>query len=141
MLWRCGGVTFIVQNFKSFYIIRVLDIFYSKRSQFQIKKMCIISSRLWFHPMVSSGQSKNKNRCFESQVWFYCIYDIGYLMKHSDDRSLLEDMLWACVVEFRGNWIKHLPLVEVAYINSYHTSIRMAHYEALYGGPYKSAVC
>ena len=35
----------------------------------------------------------------------------------------LEDMLWACVLDFKGSWEEHLPLVEFAYNNSYQTSI------------------
>ena len=34
-----------------------------------------------------------------------------------------------------------MPLVEFAYNNSYHTSIGMAPYEALYGRPCRSSVC
>ena len=45
----------------------------------------------------------------------------------------LEDMLRACVLEFKGSWDMHLPLVEFAYNNSYHSSIQMPPYEALYG--------
>ena len=44
-----------------------------------------------------------------------------------------EDILRACIIDFKGNWDKHLPLVELAYNNSFHTSISMAPYEALYG--------
>ncbi|GJV63156.1 reverse transcriptase domain-containing protein [Tanacetum coccineum] len=36
----------------------------------------------------------------------------------------LEDMLRACVIDFRNGWVKHLPLVEFSYNNSYHTSIK-----------------
>ncbi|GKB67342.1 putative reverse transcriptase domain-containing protein [Tanacetum coccineum] len=32
----------------------------------------------------------------------------------------LEDMLRACVIDFRKGWEKHLPLVEFSYNNSYH---------------------
>ncbi|KAL0452067.1 UNVERIFIED_CONTAM: Retrovirus-related Pol polyprotein from transposon [Sesamum latifolium] len=39
----------------------------------------------------------------------------------------LEDMMRACVIEFRGNWDDHLPLIEFAYNNSFHSSIGMAH--------------
>ncbi|KAL0448767.1 UNVERIFIED_CONTAM: Transposon Ty3-I Gag-Pol polyprotein [Sesamum latifolium] len=46
----------------------------------------------------------------------------------------LEDMMRACVIEFRGNWDDHLPLIEFAYNNSFHSSIGMAPYEALYEG-------
>ena len=46
----------------------------------------------------------------------------------------LEDMLWACVLEFQGSWVLHLALVEFACNNSYQASIDMALYEALIGG-------
>ncbi|GKF44421.1 putative reverse transcriptase domain-containing protein, partial [Tanacetum coccineum] len=45
----------------------------------------------------------------------------------------LEDMLIACVLDFRGSWDIHLPLVEFSYNNSYHSSMRCAPFEALYG--------
>ncbi|GKF17313.1 reverse transcriptase domain-containing protein [Tanacetum coccineum] len=45
----------------------------------------------------------------------------------------LEDMLRACVIDFGKGWIKHLPLAEFSYNNSYHASIKAAPYEALYG--------
>ncbi|WMV44978.1 hypothetical protein MTR67_038363 [Solanum verrucosum] len=45
----------------------------------------------------------------------------------------LEDILRACVIDFKGNWDEHLPLIEFAYNNSYHSNIQMAPYEALYG--------
>lgn len=53
----------------------------------------------------------------------------------------IEDMLRACVLDFRGNWDDHLPLVEFAYNNSYHASIGMAPYEALYGRKCRSPIC
>jgi len=45
----------------------------------------------------------------------------------------LEDMLRACALDYTGNWDHHLSLAEFAYNNSYHSSIEMAPYEALYG--------
>ncbi|KAK8570645.1 hypothetical protein V6N13_103049 [Hibiscus sabdariffa] len=47
--------------------------------------------------------------------------------------QILEDMLRSCVIDFRGSWEDHLPLVEFAYNNSFQSSIQMAPYEALYG--------
>ncbi|GJW40790.1 putative reverse transcriptase domain-containing protein [Tanacetum coccineum] len=44
----------------------------------------------------------------------------------------LEDMLRACVIDFRKGWEKHLPLVEFSYNNSYNASIKTASFEALY---------
>ena len=37
--------------------------------------------------------------------------------------QVLEDMLGACVLDHKGSWEEHLPLVEFAYNNSYQTSI------------------
>ncbi|GJY90250.1 putative reverse transcriptase domain-containing protein [Tanacetum coccineum] len=42
-----------------------------------------------------------------------------------------EDMLRACVINFGKGWVKHLPLAEFSYNNSYHASIKVAPYEAL----------
>ncbi|GKB02700.1 putative reverse transcriptase domain-containing protein [Tanacetum coccineum] len=39
----------------------------------------------------------------------------------------------ACVIDFGGNWDVHLPLAEFSYNKSYHSSIRCALFEALYG--------
>ncbi|GJS45673.1 putative reverse transcriptase domain-containing protein [Tanacetum coccineum] len=53
----------------------------------------------------------------------------------------LEDMLRACVLDFGKGWDKHLPLVEFSYNNSYHTSIKAAPFEALYGRKCRSPIC
>ncbi|WMV58614.1 hypothetical protein MTR67_051999 [Solanum verrucosum] len=52
----------------------------------------------------------------------------------------LEDMLRACVIDFKGNWDDHLPLIEFSYNNSYHSSIAMAPFEARYGRRCRSPV-
>ncbi|GKC79110.1 putative reverse transcriptase domain-containing protein [Tanacetum coccineum] len=52
----------------------------------------------------------------------------------------LEDMLRACVLDFRGSWDVHLPLVEFSYNNSYHSSVRCALFEALYGRKCRSPI-
>ena len=52
----------------------------------------------------------------------------------------LEDMLRACVLDFRGSWEDQLPLIEFAYNNSYHATIGMPPYEALYGRKCRSPV-
>ncbi|GKE32610.1 putative reverse transcriptase domain-containing protein [Tanacetum coccineum] len=52
----------------------------------------------------------------------------------------LEDMLKACVINFGGSWDVHLPLVEFSYNNSYHSSVRCAPFEALYGRKCRSPI-
>ncbi|GKA95899.1 putative reverse transcriptase domain-containing protein [Tanacetum coccineum] len=53
----------------------------------------------------------------------------------------LEDMLRAYIFDFGNGWDRHLPLVEFSYNNSYHTSIKAAPFEALYGRKCRSPVC
>ena len=55
--------------------------------------------------------------------------------------QVLEDMVRSCVLDHKGSWEEHLPLVEFSYNNSYQASIQMAPYEALYGRPCRSPIC
>ena len=55
--------------------------------------------------------------------------------------QILEDMLRACMLDFKGSWEDHLHLVEFSYNNSFQASIQMAPYEALYGRKCRSPVC
>ncbi|PHU05085.1 hypothetical protein BC332_25907 [Capsicum chinense] len=43
--------------------------------------------------------------------------------------QILEDMLYACVIDFGGPWEQHLALEKFAYNNSYYYSIDMTHFE------------
>ncbi|GKA62204.1 putative reverse transcriptase domain-containing protein, partial [Tanacetum coccineum] len=52
----------------------------------------------------------------------------------------LEDMLRACILDFDGSWDIHLSLVEFSYNNSYHSSMRCALFEALYGRKCRSPI-
>ena len=45
----------------------------------------------------------------------------------------LEDMIIDYVIDLKGSWDEHLPLVEFSYNNSYHSTISMAPFEDLYG--------
>ncbi|XP_069146082.1 uncharacterized protein [Solanum lycopersicum] len=49
-------------------------------------------------------------------------------------------MLRACVIEFGGYWDNFLPLAEFSYNNSYHSSIDIAPFEALYGRRCRSPI-
>nr|GEW06122.1 putative reverse transcriptase domain-containing protein [Tanacetum cinerariifolium] len=52
----------------------------------------------------------------------------------------LEDMLRAYVLDFGKNWDRNLPLVDLSYNNSYHTSIKAMPFEALYEGKCRSPI-
>ncbi|KAL6194997.1 hypothetical protein ACLB2K_030619 [Fragaria x ananassa] len=50
-------------------------------------------------------------------------------------------MLRACAMQFRGSWDKNLSLMEFAYNNSFHSSIGMAPFEALYRRQCRMPLC
>ncbi|GKE99043.1 putative reverse transcriptase domain-containing protein, partial [Tanacetum coccineum] len=94
----------------------------------------------------------NRDRRFTSHFWKTLQKALGTRLDMStayhpqvDGQSeytiqTLEDMLRACVIDFGGSWDVHLPLVEFSYNNSYHSSIRCAPFEALYGRKCRSPV-
>jgi len=47
--------------------------------------------------------------------------------------QILEDMMRACMLDFKRTWEDHLHLMEFSYNNIYLDSIKMASFEALYG--------
>ncbi|GKC16455.1 putative reverse transcriptase domain-containing protein [Tanacetum coccineum] len=47
----------------------------------------------------------------------------------------------ACMMDFEKGWDKHLPLIEFSYNNNYHTRIKAAPFEALYGHKCHSPIC
>nr|GEW97616.1 retrotransposon-related protein [Tanacetum cinerariifolium] len=53
----------------------------------------------------------------------------------------LEDMLRSCALEWSGNWDDYICLVEFAYNNSWHASIKCAPFEMLYGRKCRAPIC
>ncbi|GJU39625.1 putative nucleotidyltransferase, ribonuclease H [Tanacetum coccineum] len=53
----------------------------------------------------------------------------------------LEDMLRSCALEWTGNWDDYICLVEFAYNNSWHASIKCAPFEMLYGRKCRAPIC
>jgi hypothetical protein len=68
-----------------------------------------------------------------TKLHFSMIYHPQFDGQSERTIQTLEDMLRLCVLDFKGNWIKYIPLVEFAYNNSFQATISMAPYEALYG--------
>nr|GEX28149.1 reverse transcriptase domain-containing protein [Tanacetum cinerariifolium] len=84
-------------------------------------------------------------RSFQKALGTYISMSTAYHPKTGgqSERTIqtLEDMLRACVIDFGKGWVKHLPLCEFSYNNSYHASIKAAPYEALYSRKCRSPVC
>ena len=50
-------------------------------------------------------------------------------------------MLKTYVMKFKGSWDKYAPIMEFVYNNSFHASLGMAPYEALYRRKCRTPVC
>jgi len=88
-------------------------------------------SRVWQSMQAAMGTKLNVSTAYHPQT------------DGQTERTIqtLEDMLRACVIDFGGNWESHLALAEFSYNNSYHSSIDMAPFEALYGRKCRSPIC
>nr|GEY28441.1 putative reverse transcriptase domain-containing protein [Tanacetum cinerariifolium] len=80
------------------------------------------ASNFWRSVQKSSGKNLDMSTAYHPQI------------DGQSERTIqtLEDMLRACVIDFGSGWDKHLPLAELSYNNSYHTSIKAAPFEVLY---------
>ncbi|GKB09169.1 retrovirus-related pol polyprotein from transposon TNT 1-94 [Tanacetum coccineum] len=95
----------------------------------------VFALRLWRHYLYGTKKALGTN--LDMSTTYH---------PQTDDQSkrtvqTLEDILRACVIDCGSSWHRHLPLVEFSYNNSYHTSIKAAPYEALYGRKCRSPVC
>ena len=89
------------------------------------------TSRFWKRLMKELGVKLNLSTAFHPQT------------NGQSERTIqtLEDMLRSCVLQFKGHWNEYLPLAEFTYNNSYHSSIEMSPYEALYGKQCLTPLC
>ena len=128
--------------------------FLAVRMTFTLEEFCrlYIQEIIWLHGVPMSIVSDRDPR-FMAHFWKSFQKAMGTQLKMStafhlqtDGQSertiqILEDMLRACVLDLKGSWEEHLPLVEFAYNNSYQASIQMTPYKALYGRPCRSPIC
>nr|GFC42513.1 putative reverse transcriptase domain-containing protein [Tanacetum cinerariifolium] len=94
-------------------------------------------SRYSIHP----GSEKMYQKALGTDICMSTAYHLETDGQSERTIQTLEDMLRACVIDFAKGWVKHLPLAEFSYNNSYHASIKAAPYEVLYGRKCRSPVC
>ena len=86
----------------------------------------------------------NRGSHFTSRFWQSLQEEMGTELKFSTDfhpqinglseqtNQILEDMLRARVLEFKGSQVQYLPFIEFSYNNSYQETVGMLPYKALY---------
>ncbi|GJY45330.1 putative reverse transcriptase domain-containing protein [Tanacetum coccineum] len=89
------------------------------------------ADRLRLRPNIRDNQNVPKGSSNKAWNTVSIICDRDPRKKSERTIQTLEDMLRACVIDFGNGWVKHLPLVEFSYNNSYHASIKAAPFEAL----------
>nr|GEY83151.1 hypothetical protein [Tanacetum cinerariifolium] len=82
---------------------------------------CLFTSRFWVSLQKALGTQLDLSTAYHPET------------NGQSERTIqtLEDMLRACVIDFRSSWDKHMSLIEFSYNNSYHASIKAAPFEAL----------
>ncbi|GJU79523.1 putative reverse transcriptase domain-containing protein [Tanacetum coccineum] len=88
----------------------------------------------------TSHSWKSLNKALGTQLDMSTAYHPQTYGQSERTFQTLEDMLHACVIDFGKSWDRHLLLVEFSYNNSYHTSIKVASFEALYGRKCRSPI-
>ncbi|GJY61107.1 putative reverse transcriptase domain-containing protein [Tanacetum coccineum] len=101
--------------------------FLPMREDYKIERL----ARLYLNEIVARhGTRLDMSTAYHPQTDGQCEHTI----------QTLEDMLRTCVLDFGGSWDVLLPLVEFSYNNSYHSSVRCAPFEALYGRKCRSSI-
>lgn len=83
----------------------------------------MFTSRFWGNLKQAMGTKLSLSIAFHPQTEWQSEHTI----------HILEDMLRAYVLDFKGSWNKYLPLIEFSYNNSSQSTMGMAPYELLHG--------
>nr|GEZ51615.1 putative reverse transcriptase domain-containing protein [Tanacetum cinerariifolium] len=95
-----------------------------------------LTKSAYFLPMFWQLMQEELGTCLDMSTSYHPQTD----GQHERTIQTLKDMLRAYVLDFGGSWDVHLPLVELSYNNSYHSSVRCASFEALYGRKCRSPI-
>ena len=124
------------------------------REKFSLDRLAelFVSKIVKYHGVPASIVSDRDPR-FTSKFWTAFQEALGTRLLYStayhpqtdgqSERTIqtLEDMLRSSVLQFGDSWHQRLDLMEFAYNNSFHSSIGMAPFEALYGKPCRTPLC
>nr|GEX62915.1 putative nucleotidyltransferase, ribonuclease H [Tanacetum cinerariifolium] len=123
---------------KDYFVSKLAETFQQEIVRFHGTPSAIVSDR---DPRFMSRFWKGLQKAWGTRLKFSTAFH-----PQTDDQTertiqTLEDMLRSCALEWIGNWDDYICLVEFAYNNSWHASIKCAPFEMLYGRKCRAPIC
>ncbi|GJV75750.1 putative nucleotidyltransferase, ribonuclease H [Tanacetum coccineum] len=119
-------------------IIKLAEIFQQEIVRLHGTPTSIVSDR---DPKFTSRFWKGLQKAWGTRLKFSTAFHPQTDGQSERTIQTLEDMLRACALEWTGSWDEYLCLVEFAYNNSWHASIKAAPFELLYGRKCRAPIC
>nr|GEV29573.1 reverse transcriptase domain-containing protein [Tanacetum cinerariifolium] len=87
-----------------------------------------LTKSAYFFPIRENNLLDKLARLYLNRIVARHEIPVSIIYDQTDDQSertiqTLEDMRRACVIDFGNGWVKHLPLAEFSYNNSYHAEV------------------
>ncbi|KAM1139679.1 hypothetical protein ACFX19_040544 [Malus domestica] len=123
---------------EKFSLSRLAELFISKIVKYHGVPMSIILDR---DPRFTSKLWVAFQKALDSRLLYSTTYHPQADGQLKRTIQTLEDMLRSSVLQFGHAWHKRLDLMEFAYNNSFHSSIGMSPFEALYGKSCRTPLC
>ncbi|CAN6686002.1 unnamed protein product [Malus baccata var. baccata] len=123
---------------EKYSLSRLAELFISKTVKYHGVPVSIISDR---DPRFTSKFWVTFQKALGSRLLYSTTYHPQTYGQSDRTIQTLEDMLRSSVLQFGDAWHQWLDLIEFAYNNSYHSSIGMSPFEALYGKSCRTPLC
>ena len=121
-----------------FFLEKLTSLYISEIARLHSVPSSIVSDR---DPRFTSRFWESLNRALGTKLRLSSAYNPQTDGQTERTIQSLEDLLKACVLEQKGICESFLPLIEFTYNNSFHSTIGMAPYEALYGRRCRTPLC
>nr|GFA45515.1 putative nucleotidyltransferase, ribonuclease H [Tanacetum cinerariifolium] len=123
---------------KDYSVSRLAEIFQQKIVRLHGTPSVIVSDR---DPRFASRFWKGLQKAWGTRLKFSTAFHPQTGVQSERIIQTLEDMLRSYALEWTGNWDDYICLVEFAYNNSWHASIKCAPFEMLYGRKCRAPIC
>nr|GEU72289.1 putative reverse transcriptase domain-containing protein [Tanacetum cinerariifolium] len=123
---------------KDYSVSRLAEIFQQEIVRLHGTPSAIVSDR---DPRFASCFWKGLQKAWGTRLKFSTAFHPQTDGQSERTIQTLDDMLRSCALEWTGNWDDYICLVEFAYNNSWHASIKCAPFEMLYGRKCRALIC